>query len=93
MRFWMPWGIAAAVHGVVLCFFIAGLMDGSVSSFNIALWAVILAGVTGVTGGSLVLKRNGRPGLGALLAMVLAVPGLVAAFFVLILVVTQPRWN
>ncbi len=42
MRFWIPWGIAAAVTGVAVFFFLAGLTSGSVSSFNAGIWTLIL---------------------------------------------------
>jgi hypothetical protein len=93
MKFWIPWGIAAAVTGVAVFYFFAGLISGSVSSFNAGLWVLILVGTLSVTGGSLVLKNIGRPGWGALLALVLALPGLVAGLMLLLLLVTQPRWN
>lgn len=93
MRFWIPWGVAALVTGVAVWFFLAGLADGTVSSFNAGLWAVILLGTVGVTAGSLLLKKSGRPGQGALLALVLALPGLLAGLFLLLVLITQPRWN
>jgi hypothetical protein len=93
MKFWIPWGIATAVTGVAVYFFLAGLADGSVSSFNAGLWILILLGTLGVTGGSLILKKIGKPGLGALLALVLALPGLLAMLFMLLILITHPRWN
>ena len=63
MKSWIPWGIAAVVTGVVVLFFLLGLADGTVSSFNGGLWALVLIGTLGVTIGSLVLKTRGRPGL------------------------------
>lgn len=93
MKFWIPWGMAAAVTAVAVCFFVAGLADGSVSSFNAGLWFLILAGTGAVTAGSLLLKRSGRPGLGALLALVLAIPGALALLLILLVVILQPRWN
>jgi hypothetical protein len=93
MKFWMPWGVAATVTGVAVFFFLAGLADGSVSSFNAGPWTLLLLGTVGVTVGSLMLKRRGRPGLGALLALVLALPGVLAGLFLLLTLITQPRWN
>jgi hypothetical protein len=93
MKFWIPWGIAAVVTSVVVYFFLVGLADGSISSFNAGLWALLLLGTLAVTAGSLVLKNSGRPGLGALLSLVLALPGLLAGIFMLIILVTQSRWN
>jgi hypothetical protein len=93
MKFWVPWGIAAIVTGIVVYFFFLGLADGSVSSFNGGLWMLILLGTFGVTVGSLILKRRGRAGLGAILALVLALPGLLAGLFLLLLLISNPLWN
>ena len=49
MKFWIPWGIAAIVTGLAVVFFVVGLADGSVSSFNAGLWALILRGTVGIT--------------------------------------------
>lgn len=89
----MPWTIAALVTAGCLYFFVVGLADGSVSSFNGGLWALVLFACAGVTGGSYLLKQRGRPGAGALVALILAVPGLVFGLFVLMLLLTNPRWN
>ena len=40
-----------------------------------------------MTAASLILKKRGRPGLGALLALVLAVPGLVAGLFLVMILI------
>jgi hypothetical protein len=91
--FWISWGISAIVTGVFVYFFFAGLEDGTVSSYNAALWAVILLGVAGVTGGSLWLKRAGHPIAAVVVASLLGVPGLLAALLLIVLLVAQPRWN
>lgn len=93
MKFWVPWGVAAVVTSVVVLFFLLGLNDGTVSSFNAGLWTLLLLGTLGVTIGSLFLKTRGRPGLGALLALVLALPGFLAGLFFLLILILQPRWN
>jgi hypothetical protein len=93
MKFWISWGIAAVVTSVVVYFFLVGLSDGTISSFNAGLWTLLLLGTLAVTAGSLFLKNSGRPGLGALLSLVLALPGLLAGIFMLIILVTQSRWN
>ena len=93
MKFRISWGIGAVVGGVVLFFFLVGLADGSVSSFNADLWTLLLVGTLAVTIGSLILKNNGRPGLGALLSLVLALPGLLAGFYILLILIMEPRWN
>ena len=49
MGFWILWGIDAIVGAIAVAFFFIGIADGSVSSFNIALWLVILAALAAVT--------------------------------------------
>jgi hypothetical protein len=85
--------IDAAVALVALYFFFVGLGDGSVSSFNIALWLVLLGGVAAIVGGGWVLNAKGqrRAALGVLL--ILALPGLLFGLFILAAVILQPRWN
>lgn len=93
MKFWLLWGFDAAICLVVVAFFIIGINDGSVSSFNLALWLSILFGLTLVLGGSLRLKSRGRPRASRIVLWALAVPGMVFLLFFLILVLSSPRWN
>ena len=51
--FWILWGIDAVLSLVVLYFFFVGLADGSVSSFNMGLWLMILIGIGAIMLGSL----------------------------------------
>ena len=85
--------IDLAVAAVVVYFFVAGLADGSVSSFNGMMWAALLAGVAAVPTGGVLLHANGyrRAALGLL--AILAVPGVLAGLLILALIVFQPRWN
>jgi hypothetical protein len=91
--FWTTWSIAAIVTAIVVYFFFSGRAEGSVSSFNIVLWIAILGVVGSVTGGSLWLYRAKHAVLATLVAMLLAVPGLLAGLFLLIVLISHPRWN
>lgn len=82
-----------AVGAVVLFFFFWGLSDGSVSSFNIGLWLGILAAVGGILAGGYFLNANGNRPLAIILLLVLAIPGLLYALFVLLIIILNPRWN
>jgi hypothetical protein len=86
-------GIDLLVAFVVVYFFVIGLADGSVSSFNMSLWLGLLAVVAGTIGGGWLLNANGRRGLAIALLLILAVPGVLYALFILLVVITQPRWN
>ena len=83
---------AAAAAGVVF-FFVWGLSDGSVSSFNIVLWLMMLGGVGAVIGGGLWLRSQGQLRISNGVLLILAIPTLLFAVFALSLIILQPRWN
>ncbi len=86
-------GIDAVVAAVVIYFFIVGVGDGSVSSFNGGLWAAILVTIAGVIGGGWALEAKGyRPAAIAVL-LVLAIPCLLYALFLALILITNPRMN
>lgn len=93
MLFKTLFGIDALTAAVVLYFFFIGLADGSVSSFNMGLWTAILAGLAAVLGGGYALRAAGWTRLANLVLLVLAVPALLYALFILLVVTTNPRWN
>ena len=91
--FWILWGFDAIIAFVVLYFFFVGLADGSVSSFNMGLWMSLLAVVAIVLFGSLWLNSHGRPGLAKGVLSILAIPGFLYLLFLLVGLITKPRWN
>jgi len=91
--FWMVFTCSEATCAVACVFFIIGLGDGSVSSSNLGLWSVILA-VMGISlWAAISLRTKGKDGLAIAALAVTAIPGLLAALFLLLLLITQPRWN
>jgi hypothetical protein len=93
VKFWIAWGVDAVIAAIAVFFFIWGLADGSVSSFNSGIWTILLGALAALLGGSLWLKSNGKPGVATALAWVLAAPGLLVGLFFLLLIVLNPRWN
>lgn len=93
MKFWVLWGFDAIVSLVILYFFVAGLADGSVSSFNMGLWLGIVLVVCAVMVGSLALRSSRRTGLAVAVLLVLALPALLFVLFFGALLITNPRWN
>jgi hypothetical protein len=91
--FWTLWGTAVTVAGVFLYFFLVGLADGSVSSFNGILWVLLLSGIGVITGGSYWLWRQGRSGWASTLAACLAVPGLLAVMMLIAILLSDPNWQ
>ncbi|MBY0561761.1 hypothetical protein [Hyphomicrobium sp.] len=78
---------------LALYFFVAGIADGSVSSFNIMLWLSVLGGISAIIAVGYSLKTKDRRGPANAVLAVLALPAIAAALFVLMLLITQPRWN
>lgn len=91
--FWILWAIAALVGLVVLCFFFVGLADGTVSATNAGLWFLMLLVPGAILVGSLWLKAQNRLGLAKVVLSIIALPGVLAGLFFLILLISKPRWN
>jgi hypothetical protein len=91
--FWTLWAVDALVALVAIFFFVIGVEDGSVSSFNLGLWTGILLGVAVVVAGSLILRGVGRVVIGIVLASVLAVPALGWLVMMMVIILSNPRWN
>jgi hypothetical protein len=91
--FWVLWAVDAVVAAVFVYFFALGIADGSVSAYNIVLWLMILLGLAVVLGGGPLLRAKVHPLAGLALVALLAVPGLLAALLLLVLLIAQPRWN
>ena len=85
--------VDALVAAILLYFFVTGLEDGSVSSFNILMWLVMLAAVAVPITLALMLRARGRLKAANLVLLVPALPGLLYFLFVALLVLMQPRWN
>ena len=86
-------GMTVAVAAVALFFFAIGLGDGSVSSFNIGLWLVLLGGLGAVVWAGHTLRSRGKTGPAIGVLSIVALPGLLAALFMLLILILQPRWN
>ena len=86
-------GIDGLAALVALTFFFIGLADGSVSSFNATLWAMLLGGIGAVIGVGIALNASGRRRAACAVLLILGAPAFLAGLFVLALIVFQPRWN
>ncbi len=91
--FWILWGFDALICVIVVIFFLIGLADGSVSSFNSGIWFAILSALVVIIAGGLCLKMVGWTGFATALLLVLAVPGVLYGVFIFLAVVTKTRWN
>ncbi|AUD01398.1 osmoprotectant transporter permease [Spirosoma pollinicola] len=79
--FWTLWGIDALIAITLVYFFFIGLGDGTVSSFNILLWLMILVGLAALLVGGYWLFTHQYAVLAKLLLALLAVPGLLYGLF------------
>lgn len=91
--YWFLWGWDALIALVFVVFFVWGLGDGSVSSFNMGLWIGVLAVLGAVLGGSSWLRSAGHQRFAKLVLLALAIPGFLAALFFLVILIAQPKWN
>ena len=93
MFFRLLLAIDAVAALVIVYFFLIGLADGSVSSFNMQLWLGILTAIAAILGGGLLLKAKGQRIAANLVLLILAAPAALYGFFILSIIVLQPRWN
>jgi len=91
--FRIVWAIDIMVALIFVAFFFIGMADGSVSSFNIVIWAAILAALAAIVFGANALAMRGRVGLAIVVAAVPAVPSLLYGLLLAIAVLTGARWN
>lgn len=86
--------VCAAPTGlVVLVFFVIGLGDGSITDFNMALWLGLLSVTAASVIGGVKLRSKQRYAAATAALAVMAVPGLLALAFMLMILIVQPRWN
>ena len=93
MAYKLMFGFDVLVALVFVYFFVIGLGDGSVSSFNIVLWMGILATLAAVLIAGNRLNAAGKPKLALAVLALVAVPGLLYVLFFGAILVLQPRWN
>ncbi|MBA2127100.1 osmoprotectant transporter permease [Hyphomicrobium methylovorum] len=78
---------------LALFYFFTGIGDGSITAFNIALWLGVLAAIIAILAMGYRLKSTGHRGTATTVLAILAVPAILAAAFVLSLLIAQPNWH
>ena len=91
--FWILWGFDCLISLVVLYFFFVGLLDGTVSSYNMVGWTWLLLGLAAVMVGSLWLKSIKWLTLAKILLGILAIPGILYILYALMFIISKPRFN
>ncbi len=97
-------GMVDAIFGILLgidslaalavgYFFIVGLADGSISSFNIQLWIGILFAVAAIIAGGMAARRATKLVFANIVLAMLAVPAALYGIFIGAVVITGTPWN
>lgn len=85
--------IAVVVCSIMVCFFLVGLLDGSVSSFNIGIWFSILAGLIVIVGGSWYCNLKGKPRIANAMLLAIVIPALLFGLLLLVMIFSDAKWN
>ncbi len=93
MTFRILFGIGVLVLAGLVFFFLQGLGDGSVSGFNIKLWAATLVAPAAVLGLAFWLERRGRRRAASLVLLILAAPAALVGIVMGLLAVAEVHWN
>jgi len=93
MAYKLMMGFDALVALVFVYFFVVGVGDGSVSSFNIVMWLGILALLAAVLIGGYKLHAAGKTKAALGVLAIVALPGLAYVLFFGAIIILQPRWN
>ena len=79
MIFRILWGIDVILGIMAAVVFVIGIGDGSVSSFNIVMWLLLLAVLASIVFGSRALNESGHRALAAALAAAAAIPAIIGS--------------
>lgn len=91
--FWISFGIDTLTLLIFLYFFVIGIFDRSVSSQNLGLWVLILLSLTIILISGFLLKEKGNLKTANLILSISAVPAMVFGLWILLMLLTNPRWN
>ena len=87
------WSIDIILGIIAVAFFVIGIGDGSVSSFNAVLWTLLLGGLAAVIFGSRALHNNGHRALATTLAALPAIPSVIFGAGMAAAIFGGVRWN
>ena len=85
--------LASAMAMVIVIFLFWGLADGSVSSFNLAIWRVALVIAVALPFMGIKFANYGHHCAAIFVLGILTVPGLVYALFLLLVIGSATSWN
>jgi len=93
MFFGFVWIVDIVIGLIALAFFVAGLNDGSISSFNLLQWTLLLGAIVTVVFGSFALSKSGHTKLASTLAALPAIPAIIIGVGLMTAIATGVRWN
>ncbi|MFO1066326.1 MAG: hypothetical protein U0892_20915 [Pirellulales bacterium] len=93
VMFWLLWAIDVAALAVLTWFFLKGLQRGTVTSRNTSLWAKILGIAAAAPTAGLFFQLLGYTLIGIGIAGIPAVPCLLYVGWIVMILITKPRWN
>jgi hypothetical protein len=85
--------LAVLVALLALVFFVIGLVDGSVTASNIVLWLGLMMAAALIPFAGIRLRSRGRTGAALAMLSLLALPGLLYALFIALVVLSGEHWN
>ena len=85
--------INVAAGLVALAFFIIGLGDGTVTSFNILIWAAMLGVLFSMPWAAWAVRLRGRARLGTLLLLPVALLAVLGGVMILVMIVSPLNWR
>jgi hypothetical protein len=78
---------------VAFAFFIIGLADGTVTTFNILIWAAMLGLLFSMPFAAWLVRLRGHQRLGTILLLPLAGVAVLGGMAILVLMVAAPNWR
>ena len=93
MLFGVLFAINVVAALVAFGFFVVGLADGSVTTFNILIWAALLGTLFSVPFAGWLLRLRGQRRLATIVLLPMAGVAAVAGVLTLLMIFNPPRWN
>lgn len=91
--FWILWIFNALMALVPVSFFFIGMTDGTVTETNMGMWAILLAVVALLIGGTYWLKQNNQVKAAKIILAIAAIPSVIGLIMMAILIFGDVRWN
>lgn len=91
--FWWLLGFSCLISLTLLYFFFTGLLDGTVSTYNMGIWTILVILAILIPSLGYRLHSSGNLRAANILLGIIAVPAVLYLLFFLLLIILQPKWN